>query len=60
MIKNNSDTDILIIKILENEIETLNDTLTKSEVQRYKLPNIPSIEIFIKGDYQLFLYVTYI
>ena len=60
MIKNNSDTDILTIKILENEIETLNDTLTKSEVQRYKLPNIPNIEIFIQGSYDLFLYVNYI
>lgn len=60
MIKNNSDTDILNIKILENNIETLKDTLTKSEVQRYKLPNIPNIEIFIKGDYQLFLYVNYV
>lgn len=60
VIKNTSSTDILTIQILENNIETLNDTLTKSEVQRYKLPNIPTIEIFIKGDYQLFLYVTYI
>ncbi len=60
MIKNNSDIDMLNIKILENEIETLNDTLTESEVQRYKLPNIPNIEIFIKGDYQLFLYVNYV
>lgn len=60
MIKNNSDTDILNIKILENEIETLNDTLTKSEIQRYKLPNIPNIEIFIQGNYDLFLYVNYI
>lgn len=60
MIKNISNTDILTIRILENNIETLKDTLTKSEVQRYKLPNIPSIEIFIKGNYQLFLYVTYI
>jgi hypothetical protein len=60
MIKNNSDADILNIKILENDIETLNDTLTKSEVQKYKLPNIPNIEIFIQGDYQLFLYVNYL
>lgn len=60
MIKNNSSVDVLTIKILENDIETLNDTLTESEVQRYKLPNIPNIEIFIKGDYQLFLYVNYI
>ena len=60
MIKNNSESDILNIKILENDIETLNDILTKSEVQRYKLPNIPNIEIFIKGDYQLFLYVNYV
>ena len=60
MINNNSNTDILTIKILENEIETLNDTLTKSEVQRYKLPNIPNIEIFIQGNYDLFLYVNYI
>lgn len=60
MIKNNSDTDILNIKILENEIETLNDILTKSEIQRYKLPNIPNIEIFIQGNYDLFLYVNYI
>lgn len=60
MINNNSNTDILTIKILENEIETLNDTLTKSEVQRYKLPNIPNIEIFVQGNYDLFLYVNYI
>lgn len=60
MLKNASDTDQLSIKILENGIETLNDTLTKSEVQKYKLPNIPTIEIFIQGSYQLFLYVTYV
>lgn len=60
MIVNNSDTELLTIKILENDIETLNDTLTKSEVQKYKLPNISNIEIFIKGNYQLFLYVNYI
>ena len=60
MINNNSDTELLTIKILENDIETLNDTLTKSEVQKYKLPNISNIEIFIKGNYQLFLYVNYI
>lgn len=60
MLKNSSDTDSLTVQILENGIETLNDTLTKSEVQRYKLPSIPNIEIFIKGNYQLFLYVTYV
>lgn len=60
MIVNKSDTNLLTIKILENDIETLNDTLTKSEVQKYKLPNISNIEIFIKGNYQLFLYVNYI
>ena len=60
MIKNNSDIDMLTIKILENETETLSDTLTKSEVQKYKLPNIPNIEIFIQGNYSLFLYVNYI
>lgn len=60
MIKNTSDVDTLTLKIEENGVETLKDMLTKSEVQRYKLPNIPSISIFIKGSYQLFLYVTYI
>ena len=60
MIVNNSDTELLTIKILENDIETLNDTLTKLEVQKYKLPNITNIEIFIKGNYQLFLYVNYV
>lgn len=60
MIKNDSDTDVLTIKVLENNIETLNDTLTKSEVQKYKLPSIPNIEIFIKGNYKLFLYVNYV
>lgn len=60
MIKNVSDSDILNIRILENNMQTLNDALTKSEIQRYKLPNIPNIEIFIKGNYQLFLYVTYV
>lgn len=60
LIKNTSDNDILVIKIIESEIETLNDTLTKSEVQRYKLPNIPNIEIFIKGSYELYLYVNYL
>lgn len=59
LIKNSSNTDVLNIKILENGMQTLNDSLTKLEVQRYKLPNIPNIEIFIKGSYQLFLYVTY-
>lgn len=60
MIRNTSDVDTLTIEILENNVKTLNDILTKSEVQRYKLPNIPTIEIFIKGSYQLFLYVTYV
>lgn len=60
MIKNTSDVDSLTVKILENNIETLSDVLTKSEIQRYKLPSVPTIEIFIKGSYQLFLYVTYI
>lgn len=60
MIKNNSDTDILNLKILENEIETLNITLSQQEVQKYKLSNIPNIEIFIKGNYNLFLYVNYV
>lgn len=60
MIKNNSDIDMLTIKISENETETLVNTLTKSEVQKYKLPNTPNIEIFIQGNYSLFLYVNYI
>lgn len=60
MIVNNSTNDLLTIVIQENGLETLNDTLSKSEVQRYKLPSIPNIEIFIKGDYTLYLYVTYI
>lgn len=60
MIVNESDNDLLTIIINENDIETLNDTLEKQEVQRYKLPNIPNIEIFIQGQYTLYLYVTYI
>ena len=60
MICNLSNSEMLNIKILENNIETLNDTLTKSETQKYKLSNIPNIEIFIQGEYDLFLYVTYI
>lgn len=60
MIVNKSDVDTLGVQIIENNIKTLDVVLTKSEVQRYKLPNIPNIEIFIKGTYQLFLYVTYI
>lgn len=60
MLINKSTTDQMTVKILENGIQTLNDTLTKSEMQRYKLPSIPNIEIFIKGSYQLFLYVTYV
>lgn len=60
MLENTSSTDPLTIKILENNVATLSDTLTKSEVQRYKLPNISNIEIFIKGAYKLFLYVNYI
>lgn len=60
MLENTSDVDSLTIKIIENDVETLNDILTKSEVQRYKLPNIPNIEIFIKGAYRLFLYVNYV
>lgn len=60
MIVNTSAVDSLNLQIIENELLTLNDTLTKSEVQRYKLPNIPNIKILIKGAYNLFLYVTYV
>lgn len=60
MIINNSTEDLLSIVIQENGIETLNDTLNASEIQKYKLPNIPTIEIFTKGQYTLYLYVTYI
>ena len=60
MICNLSNSEMLNVKILENNIETLNDTLTKSETQKYKLSNIPNIEIFIQGSYDLFLYVNYI
>ena len=60
MIINNSTEDLLSILIQENGIETLNDTLNALEVQKYKLPNIPTIEIFTKGQYTLYLYVTYI
>jgi len=36
MLINKSDTDQINVKILENGIQTLNDTLAKSEIQRYK------------------------
>lgn len=60
MIKNNSETEPLALKIIENEIETMNVTLTNLEVQRYRLPNVPNTEIFVKGNYDLYLYVNYI
>lgn len=60
MIKNSSEKEPLNIKILENNIETLNDTLVGTEVQRYKLPSITKIQIFTEGEYELFLYVSYI
>lgn len=60
MIVNQSTSEYLTISILENEIETLNDTLEQSEVQRYRLPSIANIEIFIQGEYELYLYINYI
>lgn len=60
MIVNTSAVDSLNLQIIENELLTLNDTLTKSEIQRYKLPNIPNLKILVKGAYNLFLYVTYV
>ena len=60
MIINESTNDLLTLVIQENGIETLNNSLHKTEVQRYKLPNIVNLEIFIQGEYTLYLYVTYI
>lgn len=60
MIQNTSDTDVLNIRIVENGIDTLTDILEKSEIQRYKLPNINNIEIWLKGNYKLFLYINYL
>lgn len=60
MIINKSADDLLIIKITENNVETLNDTLDYEEVQRYKLTSTSNIKIYIKGNYELYLYVQYI
>lgn len=60
MISNSSSEQTLNIKIVENGIETLTDVLEKTEVQRYKLPNINNIQIWINGNYQLFLYINYL
>ena len=60
MIINTSDEVPLFLKIQENKIDTMNVTLMESEVQRYKLPNAPTTEIFVQGNYKLYLYVNYI
>ena len=60
LIRNTSNEELLSFKIIENNIETLSETLEKSEIQRYKLPNIRNIEFIIMGNYELFIYVNYI
>ena len=60
MIVNKSTDDLLTIQIIENNIETLNDTLDYEEVQRYKLTSTSNIKICVKGSYELYLYVQYI
>lgn len=60
MIQNTSNEESLLLKIRENNIETLSETLESSQIQRYKLPNIRNIEFIIMGNYKLFIYVNYI
>lgn len=60
MIKNISDENVLEFKILENSIETLSVTLKSLEVQKYKLPNMPNIQMYANGNYEIYLYVNYI
>lgn len=60
MIVNKSADDLLTIQIIENNIETLNDTLDYEEVQRYKLTSTSNIKMCVKGNYELYLYVQYI
>ena len=60
MIVNKSTDNLLTIKIIENNVETLNDTLECEEVQRYKLTSTTAIKMYIKGNYELYLYVQYI
>lgn len=60
MIVNTSDKEAMALKIQENGIDTMNITLMESEVQKYKLSNVPNTEIFVQGNYKLYLYVNYI
>ena len=60
LIKNTSNEESLTFKIMENNIDTLTETLDASELQRYKLPNIRNLEFIIKGNYRLLIYVNYI